>query len=45
MLDNGTKKRIDSTNGLMSATQEDLFSVKGIGKAKMAQILATYHES
>ena len=27
-------------NGLMMATQDDLLSVKGIGKAKMAQILA-----
>jgi DNA repair protein RadC len=32
--------RFDGLNGLMMATQDDLLSVKGIGKAKMAQILA-----
>ena len=32
--------RFGGLNGLMMATQEDLLSVKGIGKAKMAQILA-----
>ena len=32
--------RFGGLNGLMMATQEDLVSVKGIGKAKMAQILA-----
>ena len=32
--------RFGGLNGLMLATQDDLLSVKGIGKAKMAQILA-----
>ena len=32
--------RFGGLNGLMMATQEDLLSIKGIGKAKMAQILA-----
>ena len=32
--------RFGGLNGLMMATQDDLLSVKGIGKAKMAQILA-----
>ena len=32
--------RFGGLNGLMMATQKDLLSVKGIGKAKMAQILA-----
>ena len=32
--------RFGGLNRLMMATQEDLLSVKGIGKAKMAQILA-----
>jgi DNA repair protein RadC len=32
--------RFGGLSGLMMATQDDLLSVKGIGKAKMAQILA-----
>ncbi|MBW2090220.1 MAG: DNA repair protein RadC [Deltaproteobacteria bacterium] len=32
--------RFGGLNGLMMTTQEDLLSVKGIGKAKVAQILA-----
>jgi len=32
--------RCSGLNGLMMATQEDLLSIKGIGKANMAQILA-----
>jgi len=32
--------RFDGLDGLMSATHEDLLDVKGIGKAKMAHILA-----
>jgi DNA repair protein RadC len=32
--------RFGGLNGLMMATQDDLLSVKGIGKAKVAQILA-----
>ncbi len=34
-------KAFGGFRGLMSATQEDLFKIKGIGKAKIAQILAS----
>ena len=33
--------RFGGLNGLMMTTQEDLLSIKGIGKAKMAQIFAS----
>ena len=32
--------RFGGLNGLMAATQEDLLEIKGIGKAKVAHILA-----
>jgi len=34
-------KELGGFSGLMSATQEDLIKIKGVGKAKIAQILAS----